>query len=144
MASSRCVPASKSAGTTNSTWATPVPSAVTGDSTSGAENSVRLTCSLAWKPEKMTFWVPPATIDGDEMLCTTASLGGAGGVELDDDDDDDGGALNANASVSPEMGTPSGLLAKTAHLPVTQLGLPAVDRRQRQGDVEPAVVPARR
>src|ERR1700712_4374896 len=80
MASSRCAPASRSAGTTKSTCATPVPSAVTGDSTIGAENNVRLTCSLALKPEKMTFCVPPATMDGDEMLCTIAALGAVGGA----------------------------------------------------------------
>src|SRR6478672_6446152 len=84
MASSRCVPAAKSAGTMNSTLATPVPSAVTGDRVIGSENRVRLTCSPALKPEKSTLWVPPATIVGEPMFCTMAVLGTVGGAELED------------------------------------------------------------
>ena len=67
IASSRWVPAGKSAGTMNSTLATPVWSAVTGDSVIGSENSVRLTCSPARNPEKQ----PLGAAGDDRRRCWT-------------------------------------------------------------------------
>jgi hypothetical protein len=68
----------------NSTRATPVASAVTGERVIGSENRVRLTCSPALNPEKITLCVPPATIVGEAMFCGMAVPGGVGGGELDD------------------------------------------------------------
>ena len=75
IASSRWVPATVSAGTVNSVWATPAGLAVTGGSAVSRENSVRLTCSPGLKPEKATIWFWPATTVGDPMTSGVAVVG---------------------------------------------------------------------
>src|SRR6476660_9142571 len=116
MASSRCVPAAKSAGTMNSTLATPVASAVTGDRVIGSENRVRLTCSPGLNPEKMTLWVPPATIVGEAMFCGIAVPGGVLGGELDVT----GAAKVTGTALSSVRIESSSLAVYSEHLLVTQ------------------------
>jgi hypothetical protein len=80
IASSRWVPATVSAGTVNSAWATPAPLAVTGGSATSLENSVRLTCSPGLNPENTTIWFWPATTVGEAMSSGLAVVGAVGWV----------------------------------------------------------------
>src|SRR6478752_7590425 len=125
IASSRWVPAGKSAGTMNSALATPVWSAVTGDSVIGSENSVRLTCSPARNPEKTTSWVPPATTDGEPICCGMAVPGAVGDVGVDEDDGGAASKVIATGLISTLSASLS-LTANSEHLPVTQFGSPWV------------------
>ena len=121
------------------TVATPLSLALTGDSVTGAENKVRLTCSPARNPLKITSWVPPATIVGDAICSGTAVGGAVGGAELDDEEEDeDDGAVKLRTPSSWAIGALVGLAAaNTEQGPVTQFGAPVTDGRVRVALNEP-------